>query len=102
MIVSHTTKISLPESSLLEELDAKLDSDYGESYLKVIETMSDYIGFDKEIDKEKLLLNYVNVFGSLAGYNSYNEHSFVVDVRTFVEQWIQEKGGTIEYVIEEL
>jgi hypothetical protein len=94
--------ISLPNSGTIQELDSFMENNYAESYVHMLADISDYIGFDKELDLENLSMCYVSVFGSLQGFNQYQEHQYIIDVRAVMEKWITENGGKFEYVTEEL
>lgn len=102
MIISQTMTIELPNQESIKELDTFIETAYAESYQDVIREVSEYIGFDKEIDEENNKIIFVSVFGSQAGYNQYQEHSFIKAAREKVQGWITNNGGKFEYVVEEL
>lgn len=102
MIISQTMTVEVPNSASLEELDTYVEATYAESYAGVIREIADYIGFDKEVDKDNLKIIFVSVFGSLSGYNQYQEHPFIKEAREKVHGWINSNGGKFEYVTEEL
>jgi hypothetical protein len=102
MIISQTMNISLPNVGTIDDLDVFMENNYAESYVNMLKDISDYIGFDKEIDKDNLKMCYVSVFGSLVGFNQYQEHPYIIETRATLEKWITDNSGTFEYVTDEL